>query len=1058
MQIKHAFQHRNNLIGIFAQHRVAANLLMVMMILAGIWALGQLNTQFFPNFSLDYINVRIVWLGSTAEDVETSITNPIEQALRTLDNVREMTSTSANGVSSITLEYEEGSDMGWALDQVKEEVALIRNLPSDSETPEITRVVRHDPIARVLVSGLDNVEELRVLAQEMRHELLELGISKVDIQGLPEEEISIQISSEKLEELGLSLLMVTQRVRDFSQDVPAGEIGRNDVAKQLRGLSQKRDVLAFEQLPLVVDEDGRLIRLQDVATVERRARDGQVTIMHQGAPALILFLQRAETDDALEVAKILHEWLDETRPKLPPNIELTVFTELWKLIEDRLSLLLKNGLGGLVLVVGILFLFLNGRVAFWVAAGIPISLMAMLAVLLAVGGSINMISLFAMIMALGIVVDDAIVVGEDAFAHYQTGESPLSAAEGGAQRMLAPVIASSLTTISAFLPLMLIGGVIGNILFDIPLVVICVILASLVECFLVLPGHLRHAFQHIHKEKTSKFRQRLENGFNHFRDDYFRPFMVLVVEHRWTVVSSMFAAMILTIGLLAGGRINFVFFPSPEGTTIFASVGYVAGTGPKTVEAFIKHMEETLYETEAALGGNLIEVAVSQKGASIGDGSGGQGGDQFGAIIVEMISPDKRDVRNKQFIRAWKDTIGEWPAGLESLTIIESRAGPPGSDIEVQFSGSSNANVKAAALALADALQEIAGVSAIGDDMPFGQEQWVYALTPQGKALGLSMDSVGAQLRAAFQGQLVQIFQDGEDEVEVRVSLSDAERYSLASLENFTLRLPNGDSVPFSSAVQVTSQRGFEALRHNQGRLAAQVTAEVDSTVNNANAILADLEKSLLPELVARYGVSYSLEGRAADQRETFSDMLQGMLYALALMYLILAWQFASYGWPLVVMSIIPFGLVGAITGHWLLGIDLTILSFFGFFGLSGIVVNDSIVLVTFYKQLRAQGMAIKDALVEAACQRLRAVLLTSLTTIFGLLPLLSETSLQAQFLIPMATSIVFGLIFATFLVLLSIPSLLAIYERLLSGEEWERVNSPPKVTATGQEPLPVET
>lgn len=1046
MQVDHSFQHQRNIIGIFAQHKVAANLLMLIMLLVGVWALSSMNTQFFPNFALDYINVKVVWQGSTAEDVETAITRPMEQQFRSLNYVRKMTSTSANGVASITLEYEEGSDMGVALDEVKEQVSLLRNLPERALEPEVTRIVRYDLIARLLITGDVERDELRHFAHRVEDALLAEGINKIDKVGLPEEEIAIQVPTHTLDALGLTLKQISEQVHKFSRDIPAGVVGQHDVSRQLRSLEQRRDALAFGDLPIIASSTGELIRLEDIATVERRPQQGEVTVTYQGKPAIELTLQRTENSDALKSAKILQTWLDENKTNLPKGIELHVYDEAWQLIDERISLLLVNGLGGLALVVLILFIFLNGRVAFWVAAGIPISLMAMLAILYSIGGSINMISLFAMIMALGVIVDDAIVVGEDAFAHFQTGENSLLAAEGGAQRMLPPVIASSLTTISAFLPLMLIGGPIGNILFDIPVVMICVILASLVECFLVLPGHLRHSFQKLHKEKkTSRVRQKLESGFNHFRDNIFRPFIAVIVDYRWSALAGTISLFMLTLGLLVGGKVSFVFFPSPEGTILYSNVSFVSGTPIERVNAFLDQLEHTAYETDKEFGGDVVKLVSVLHGSTMTMGGGGgrsNTGDQFGALILELSSPDSRDVRNDAFIRAWKKRVAP-SAGLETFTITERKGGPPGQDIEILLNGASPAQVKAAALELGDILKTIKGVSGIEDDMPYGQEQWIYSLTPQGIALGLTIESVGQQLRSAFDGELVQIFQDFDDEIEVRVLLPDSERKYLANLESLRLQLPTGERVPFSTVVSVSTQRGFETIRHNEGQLAVQVYANVDKSLNNSNKVLAQLDEQVLPDLSARHGVQFSYEGRAADQKETMQDMLRGMIFALAMMYIVLAWQFASYGWPLIVMSIIPFGLIGALFGHFIMDIDVTLLSLFGFFGLSGIVVNDSIVLVTFYRHLREKGMKIREALIEASCQRLRAVLLTSLTTIFGLLPLLFETSLQAQFLIPMATSIAFGLMFATVLVLLVVPALLGIYEHFLYPKsEWNEHDS----------------
>lgn len=1022
--------HRRDFIGIFAQHRVAANLLMIMMLVAGALSLNRLNTQFFPNFALDIITISITWRGASAEDVEESLTTRVEQELRTIDYVDKMTSTSSYGSSLVTLEFEEDADMGRALDQVKDHVARIRNLPTDSETPEISLVTRYDTVARLLITSDGELDELRDLAHQIEHELLDRGISRVNITGLPEEEIAIQLSTHELEALGLSFNQVGERVGEQSQDLPAGEVGNNETARQLRSEGQKRDVYAFSDLLLKADYTGGLVMLDDVAEIERRPMRNQVKVFYQGQPAVEIELQRTENADALKSAEIMKQWLEDSRDELPDGVKIKVFDAAWELIEERINLLLYNGLGGLLLVLGVLFLFLHGRVAFWVAVGIPVSFMAALAVLYVLGGSINMISLFGLIMSLGIIVDDAIVVGEDALSHYQSGERSLTAAEGGARRMLAPVISSSLTTISAFLPLMMISGVIGNILFDIPFVVICVIIASLIESFLILPGHLRHSFHTMHHAEPGRFRRYLDTQFHRFRDHAFKPLVTYAVNFRGVTIAAAIALLIIAIGLLASGRILFNFFPSPEGTTIVANARFIAGTPAEHVERFLTHVNQKLDETAQELGPELLDLSVLRQStaSAANPNATSQVDERFGSIQLEMISPDKRDIRNKDFINAWREKI-HLPPGIETFTISERRGGPPGSDIDIRLTGAPAETLKSASQEIAEKLKTYPGVSAIEDDMPYGQEQLIYRIKGQGEVLGLTLNNVGRQLRAAFDGQLVQIFQDGDDEVEVRVMLPDNERNTLATLENFMIRLPDGGSAPLSSVVEFEARRGFDVLRHTDTQLAIHTTATVDATVNNNNEILADMQQSFLPELSSRYGVNVAYEGRAEEQAETIGDMVQGVLLAFVMIYLVLAWVFASYGWPLVVMSAIPFGLIGALFGHWLLGIDLTILSLFGIFGLSGIVVNDSIILVTFFKQLRESGMGTQQAIIEAASQRLRAVLLTSLTTIGGLTPLLFETSLQAQFLIPMAVSISFGLMFATALVLLVIPAMLSVHE-----------------------------
>ncbi|MFT7234544.1 MAG: multidrug efflux pump subunit AcrB [Methylophagaceae bacterium] len=1023
--------HKSDFIGLFAQHKVAANLLMLILILAGLLSLTRLNTQFFPNFVLDTITVRVDWRGASAEDVENAISSRLEQELRSVDFVKKMTSTSSFGSAVVALEFEEGSEMGTALDRVKEEVSQLRNLPSDAEIPKVSLVTAYEPIARLLITTEGDLDELRYFVHEAERELLDRGISRITITGLPEEEMAIQLSTQKLESLGLDLNDVGDRIAELSSDLPAGEVGNADTARLLRSLDQRRDAESFAQLPLKIDYSGRLVLLDDVAVIERRPMRNQVSLFYEDKPAVEIHLQRTESADSLKSAEILEQWVEETRPNLPRGVNLKVYDASWELIAERMNLLLTNGLGGLVLVIGILFLFLHGRVAIWVAVGIPVSFMATLFVMYVFGGTINMISLFGLIMALGIIVDDAIVVGEDGLAHYQMGEGPLTAAEGGARRMLAPVIASSLTTIASFLPLMLIGGTIGNILFDIPFVIVCVIIASLFESFLILPGHLRHAFHNIHHQKPPPRRQWLDARFNYVRDELFRPLVTKAVEYRYVTIAITLSLLIVCFGLLAGGRILFTFFPSPEGPKIYANARFTAGTPSDVVAEFLEELNRTLDETEAALGGDLIVLDVTRLGSASKAGrASAQTADRFGSIQVEMTSPDARDVRNKTFMREWEARI-TLPAGIETFTLSESRAGPPGNDIDIRLTGAPADILKQAGQDVAEVLKQLPGINAIEDDMPYGQEQLIYEIKGQGEVLGLTVNNVGQQLRAAFDGRLVQIFQDGGDEVEVRVMLPDSERNTLATLENFMVRLPQGGSVPLSSVVEFEARRGFNILRHTDSQLAIHITANIDTKLNNANSIIAELKESLLPELSRRYGVKAGFEGRAEDQAETISEMKQGLLLAMVLIYLILAWVFSSYGWPLVVMAAIPFGLIGALFGHAAMGVDLTILSLFGIFGLSGIVVNDSIILVTFFKQQREKGIETTEAIINAATHRLRAVLLTSLTTIGGLTPLLFETSRQAQFLIPMAVSISFGLMFATVLVLLVIPALLSIHESI---------------------------
>ncbi len=1024
-------KHNTDLLGFFAHHKVAANLLMIMMILGGFVALQKLTVRYFPQFDLDYITVTVPWRGASAEDVETSVTIPLEENLKSVDHVRKMTSTSSPGLSSIRIELEEGTDPIEALNQVKQEVDELRNLPSEAEEPRVVHLARYEQVARILLYGDVDETDLRKLANRFKQQLLDRGIDKVDLAGLPDQEMSIEISHQHLQHLDMNLTQVADRINQLSQDIPAGTLGENERVTELRSLEQRRTTAGFGRLPIIADETTR-IELGDVAVIKRQNEKGGVTLTVEDKPAVEMVLRISDNGDAFKAARVFQDWLDSARAELPAGMTLYVYDENWKYIKQRITLLLKNGAGGLVLVVAILYLFLSPRVALWVAIGIPVSFMATLLILYTVGGSINMISLFALIMALGIIVDDAIVVGEDALTHYQMGEDALLSAEGGARRMLAPVIASSLTTVAAFIPLMLVGGPTGKILFDIPLIIVAVIIASLLESFWILPGHLRHSFQKMKHHPSDSWQTRFSERFDEFKNQRFRQWIRWTLHHRTIALSLVIALLIVSVGLLAGNRLKFRFFPSPESSLLFVNIAFIPGTPRATVDQFVEHLQQTLQQTSDKLsdpGQPILLKVISRHGTGISNkGKSANNGDHLASLTLELSEPDERSVRNQDFINAWKKHIQK-PAGLDVFSVSSRLVGPPGRDLTIRLSDNQPQILKQAALDLAESIKLIPGVSDIEDDMPYGRNQLIFRLNSHGEKLGLTITDLGNQLRSAFDGRRVQLFQDGVDEVDVRVKLPEPQRSRLNALNQMEISLPDGSRVPFYNIADVYPRRGYEMLKHAEGHLAVEVTASVDARQNNTNLIIESLQQSVMPELATRYGVYYSFEGRSADQAETLADMRTGVIVGLVLIYLILAWVFASYGWPLVVMAAIPFGLVGALFGHFVMGIDLTILSLFGLFGLSGIVINDSIILVSFYQKLREQGMEQFDALVEASCQRFRAVLLTSLTTIAGLMPLLFETSLQAQFLIPMATAIAFGLIFSTVLVLFIIPVLLSYHE-----------------------------
>ena len=1017
-------------IRLFANHKVAPNLLMLLLFLSGAYGLKQLNTQFFPDFAVDVVMVNIAWPGAAAEDVQSSITIPVEQALKSVANVTKVNSSTYRGGVSLWLDVDSGADFTETTNAIKQRVDSVGNMPTDAKTPSVEQFVMYENVGTLLITTDGPVDELTNLARQAERELLAKGISKINFTGLPEREIAIQVDTSTMHELGLSLQNMAGLINNQSQDVMAGTAGRTDGSKQLRAIGKVSDVNSFEQLPLLTGDNAQLLRLGDVADISLRPKEDQSTIRYHGKSAIELSIMRSQNDDTIKTAAIMNDWVADARERFPQGVEIVVYDEAWLILKARINLLINNGATGLLFVVGLLFLFLNSRVAFWVAMGIPASLLATWGVMYYIGGSINMISLFGMIMALGIIVDDAIVVGEDTLAHSQRGEPSLQAAMGGAQRMLGPVAASSLTTVAAFLPLLLIGGPIGSILSDIPVVVICVIAVSLVECFLILPGHLHHALKNREGKTPSRWRTAFDRGFENFKNNIFRPAVSFAIDFRLVTFSLAITAFVLAIGLLVGGRLQFAFFPSVDGDNLRANVQFSSGTPAAEVASYLVRVEDALLATEEELGGQLIRERAAYFGTHMLSKDGISSRDQIALLRVELDSTALRSVSNAEFIDTWNSKIPRVP-GLEKIIIDQPESGPPGKPIEANITGASANVMKQVALELQTALKAFTGVQNIDDNLPYGMEQLIFSLTPEATTLGLTSSDIGRQLRYAFDGVTVQSFYQGSDEIDVRLMLKDQDRNSLSTLYALPIILPSGRTVPLLELVEFSSRRGIDKFRSENGQLMVTVQADVDVGATNANVVIEALKEETIPSLERQYGVQISFGGTKADEEETLGEMMTGLALALVLIYIVLAWVFASYTWPIAVMFTIPFGLTGAVLGHVMMDRDLTILSLFGLFGLSGIVINNSIVLLSFYKEFRAQGMEPKAAVVEAACQRLRAVLLTSMTTIAGLTPILFEESLQAQFLIPMAISIVFGLALGTLLILFVVPSMVLMLENL---------------------------
>ena len=1013
------------LIRIFVEHRLAANLGMVLMALGGVWAITKLTVQLNPDVPRPYVNTQIAWRGASAEDVEKLVTTPLEQQLKTLTEVKAIYSVTRDTSSFVQVEIEADANVQDAVDRIKQQVSQIRSFPVEIEPPVVYEVRRSDLVAAVLVTGNGSIEELIPLARQMQDEMLGRGLDIVEFNGLPTQEIAIQVDGRTLFELGLTFDELGTQLAALSTDAPGGTIGSGALSRQLRSLDQRRGAGEFEDLPIRTSS-GALARLGDIATVERRPLVDQPTMTVGGKPAIALFVRRDSDTDSLAAATNLDAYLDAKRPTLPEGVELGVFLEAWKFIRDELTLIVGNGVTGLALVIVALVIFLRTMPAFWVTMGIPVTFLASLLGFYYLGGSINALSLIGFIMALGIVVDDAIVVSEESLTQFDAGKSPADAAFGGATRMLAPVVASSLTTLCAFTPLIALGE---SPIMEIGMVMAVVISASLVECFLILPGHLRHAFERSARARPSRWRwpglwrQRFNAAFEGFREQRFRRWVRLAMANRSIVVSAALGLFVVMLLVWTTGWIKSELNLNLDFEEVRADVRFVSGASVEQKQTFLAHLEESLALADSEQGGgNLINHITMANIATINNET--KTGVQFASLRAELTSPEQRDLSADEFATEWLERIQRSPV-VDALAVARVRGWS--SDFAILLKGKDAATLKRAADEAIGELATVNGVSNLRDNLPWGKDQWLLSLTTAGRSLGLSTGDLGRQLRAAYDGRRIQIFQDEDNELEVRLILPERERTDLSRLSQFPVKTPAGDMLPLATVADIEARRGIDAIRHTDTQRTLTIRGDVDIGTITGGEVVQYFNDNIRDRIAQKYDISTGLDELSLAENEALDNFLVQFPLALALIYVVLAWVFASWSWPLAVMAAIPLGLTGALLGHVLLGLHINPMSLLGFFTLTGIIVNDSIILVTTYKRLLAEGRPANQAIEDAVCLRLRPVLLTSVTTMAGLIPLMLEQIPIGAMFKPLAAAICFGLLYGTLLVLVVIPVLLSM-------------------------------
>ncbi len=1041
----------NRAITWFAHNPVAANLLMLVILVGGAITVFAVRQEVFPEFSTDTITVTVPYLGAAPEEVEEGVCVRIEEQIQGINGIKKITSKSSEGSGSITIELLEGADVRTVLDEVKARVDAIETFPEEIESPVIQEVLIRQQVIDVAISGPTDERTLKELGEMIRDEISALpDITQVELTNARPYEVSIEVSEEALRRFGLRFEDVASAVQRSSLDLPGGSIRAESGEILLRTKGQAYRGEEFEDLTLISRIDGTQIRLGDIARVVDGFAETDQRARFDGEPAVLIQVFRVGDQNALTISDQVKEYVAQTQKRLPEGIRLTTWQDDSEMLRSRLDLLLSNGRAGFILVILILALFLRLKLAFWTSLGIPISFMGTFLLMPTLDVSINMISLFAFIVVLGIVVDDAIVVGEHIYSQYEGGKSGIRAAIDGATGMAIPVTFAVLTSMAAFAPMLMVPGTMGKIFKVIPLVVIPTLALSLIECLFILPTHLSHL---THKKKKPRglkalwefFRKVFDNGLKLFVDRVYRPSLDLALSWRYATIALSFTILLIAAGLVAGGRIKFEFMPDIEADNISARLTMPLGTPVEVTTKAVAKIEASLEQVRREIEARQqpgqpppIRHVLSSIGdqPSLSQSRGPMGGQvlvsgaHLAEINVELALSEDRSVSSMEIADRWRELTGEIPDAV--LLDFSSSLMSTGDAINIQLTGNNVDELRQIAGEVREVLGAYPGVYDIADSFRAGKREVKLKIKPEAEVLNLSQMNLARQVRQAFYGEEAQRIQRGRDDVRIMVRYPRDERASLGDLENMRIRAPGGIEVPFSTVAEAEIGRGYSTIDRVDRRRAINVTAKVDSSKANENDVIAQLTDNELLEILARHpGVLYSLEGEQREMRDTLAALGEGFLFALLGIFALLAIPLRSYVQPIIIMSAIPFGLIGAVLGHIIQGLDLTILSGFGFVALAGVVVNDSLILVDYINRNQHPGVPLHVVIRESGMARFRPILLTSLTTFGGLTPLLLEKSLQAKFMIPMAVSLAYGVVFATFITLVLIPAEYMILEDL---------------------------
>ena len=1019
----------------FTGHPTAANLLMIVIVLLGLQALPDLQRESFPQIQNDKVSIVVAYPGAVAEDIEDALCRRIEDALESISEIDEMQCEASENKASATAVMIEGGDMDRFLDDVKSSIDAINDFPDSAETPVIEEKGRTDGVISIAITGPNDVALLKAYAEDVKLRLLAVAdISNVLIKGFSDHQISVEISAASLRQFGLSLSDIATAMQNQSVNLPAGRVQGNSGDVLIRFDDQSKSVEQVGAIVIVSSKSGAFIRLRDIATIVDRFEDAENKIYFNNERAAILDITKTKSQDILKALSDIKTFVDKENAQLPKGIQLTLTQDKASVVQERLDMIISNGLQGVIMVFLALWLFFSWRYSFWVTMGLPVSFLGALFLLPFFGITINMISLVGLLIGIGLLMDDAIVISENIAAQLEKGENAVNAAIKGAQQVMPGVISSFATTLMIFGSLAFITGEIGQILRVMPIVLIVVISVSLIEAFFILPNHLSHSLENVKSQTTPRFRIAFEKAFSTLREKYFGRLIDAAVTYRYATLGIVIMMLLMAVAVPMSGYLKFVGFPASDGDIVEARLLLPQGTPLALTERRVEKIHQAALHASKQFAGAQPDGRDLVANTTIiysENPDAYESGAHVARIIVDLLSSDVRGTTINEFRSAWRKEIGQ-QADVLALKFSQPAAGPGGRAIEVRLKGENIQELKKASLELQNWLRQYQGVIDVSDDTRPGKTEIRVHLKDSAGVFGVSAKQVANQIRAAFQGITIDEFPLGAETFEVDLKLAKKDRETIQNLQKLTITGPNGSQIPLLNLASFEQVRGWARINRIDRQRTVTVFGDVITEQANAQEILALAATKLYPQFAQKYpSVVIDVKGASNNSAETGKSIVQNILMGLIGLYLLLSFQFKSYLEPITVLILIPASFIGVVVGHVVMGLDLTMPSIIGMASLFGVVVNDSILLVEFIREEHKKGTDLITAAKKAGRARFRPILLTSVTTIAGLAPLLLETSVQAQILVPMATSLAFGLTFATITALFLVPALYCIlYEK----------------------------